>query len=71
MNNIYVGIDPSINSSGVYVRVESSTGELLEEKFYIIKGDKLSKKEDAAELKKLSFLCQIDTENKSLPIMTL
>ena len=29
MNNIYVGIDPSINSSGVYVRVESSTGELL------------------------------------------
>ena len=31
MNNIYVGIDPSINSSGVYVRVESSTGELLEE----------------------------------------
>ena len=36
MNNIYVGIDPSINSSGIYVRVESSIGELLEEKFYII-----------------------------------
>ena len=59
MNNIYVGIDPSINSSGVYVRVESSIGELLEEKFYIIKGDKLSKKEDAAELKNLTVFSYI------------
>lgn len=59
MNNIYVGIDPSINSSGVYVRVESSIGELLEEKFYIIKGDKLSKKEDAAELKNLAVFSYV------------
>lgn len=59
MNNIYVGIDPSINSSGVYVRVESSTGELLEEKFYIIKGDKLSKKEDTAELKNLAVFSYV------------
>lgn len=59
MNNIYVGIDPSINSSGVYVRVESSTGELLEEKFYIIKGDKLTKKEDAAELKNLAVFSYV------------
>ena len=59
MNNIYVGIDPSINSSGIYVRVESSIGELLEEKFYIIKGDKLSKKEDAAELKNLAVFSYI------------
>ncbi len=59
MNNIYVGIDPSINSSGVYVRVESSNGELLEEKFYIIKGDKLTKKEDAAELKNLAVFSYV------------
>ena len=59
MNNIYVGIDPSINSSGIYVRVESSIGELLEEKFYIIKGDKLSKKEDTAELKNLAVFSYI------------
>lgn len=59
MNNIYVGIDPSINSSGIYVRVESSIGELLEEKFYIIKGDKLSKKEDAAELKNLAVFSYV------------
>ena len=59
MNNIYVGIDPSINSSGIYVRVESSIGELIEEKFYIIKGDKLSKKEDAAELKNLAVFSYI------------
>ena len=59
MNNRYVGIDPSINSSGIYVRVESSIGELLEEKFYIIKGDKLSKKEDAAELKNLAVFSYV------------
>ena len=59
MNNIYVGIDPSINSSGIYVRVESSIGELIEEKFYIIKGDKLSKKEDAAELKNLAVFSYV------------
>ena len=59
MNNIYVGIDPSINSSGIYVRVESSIGELLEEKFYIIKGDKLSKKEDTAELKNLAVFSYV------------
>ena len=59
MNNIYVGIDPSINSSGVYVRVESSNGELLEEKFYIIKGDKLTKKEDAAELKNIAVFSYV------------
>lgn len=59
MNNIYVGIDPSINSSGVYVRVESSNGELLEEKFYIIKGDKLTKKENAAELKNLAVFSYV------------
>lgn len=59
MNNIYVGIDPSINSSGVYVRVESSIGDLIEEKFYIIKGDKLSKKEDTAELKNLAVFSYI------------
>ena len=65
MNNIYVGIDPSINSSGIYVRVENYEGELLEEKFYIIKGDKLSKKEDAAELKNLAVFAYViyDKEN--------
>ena len=70
MNNIYVGIDPSINSSGVYVRVESSNGELLEEKFYIIKGDKLTKKEDAAELKNLAVFSYVIYDKQNTTIGT-
>ena len=70
MTNIYVGIDPSINSSGVYVRVESSNGELLEEKFYIIKGDKLTKKEDAAELKNLAVFSYVIYDKQNTTIGT-
>lgn len=54
MNNIYVGIDPSINSTGVCIIVEDHDGNKLEEKFYIIKSGKLTKKEDAAEMNNLS-----------------
>ena len=70
MNNIYVGIDPSINSSGIYVRVESSIGELLEEKFYIIKGDKLSKKEDTAELKNLAVFSYVIYDKQNTTVGT-
>jgi len=51
MNNIYVGIDPSVNSTGVCISVYDENDNLLEEKFYIVKPDKLTKKENAAELK--------------------
>mgnify|MGYP002863224038 CR=1 FL=1 len=52
MINIYVGVDPSINSSGVTcLAYEDDT--LIREMFYIIKPDKLTKKEKEAEEKNL------------------
>lgn len=48
--NIYVGVDPSINSTGVTVLVYEEEN-LIDEKFFIIKPDKLTKKESDAETK--------------------
>jgi len=52
MNDIYdifIGIDPSTNSSGVVI-LTYKDDELINENYYIIKPDKLTKKEAAAEL---------------------
>ena len=57
MNEIYdifVGIDPSTNSSGVVILTYKDT-EQISEHYYIIKPDKLTKKEKAAELEVASF----------------
>ena len=43
--NVFIGIDPSINSTGMTIRTD--TGFC---RFFIIKGDKLTKKEKNAEL---------------------
>ena len=43
--NIFIGIDPSINSTGMTIRTD--TGYC---RFFIIKGDKLTKKEKNAQL---------------------
>lgn len=48
MIDIFVGIDPSMNSSGVTC-LAYEDGKLIREMYYIIKPDKLTKKEDAAE----------------------
>lgn len=48
--DIYVGIDPSINSTGVSL-LTYSDNKLVNEFFVIIKPDKLTKKEKAAEEK--------------------
>ena len=50
MIDIYVGIDPSINSSGITC-LAYEDGKLIREMYYIIKPDKLTKKEDEAEKK--------------------
>ena len=44
MKELYVGIDPSINSTGVTINVLKDNS-LFTEVFYIIKGNKLTKKE--------------------------
>lgn len=43
MKNIYIGIDPSINSTGITIRCGNDVS------FYIIKGSKLTKKEKQAQ----------------------
>ena len=43
--NVFIGIDPSINSTGMTIRTDTSFC-----RFFIIKGDKLTKKEKNAEL---------------------
>ena len=48
MINIYVGVDPSINSSGVTC-LAYEDDKLIKEMYYIIKPDKLTKKEALAE----------------------
>ena len=48
MIDIYVGIDPSMNSSGVTC-LAYEDGKLIREMFYIIKPDKLTKRENEAE----------------------
>lgn len=52
--DIFIGIDPSTNSSGVVVLTYKDE-ELISENYYIIKPDKLTKKEAAAELDVANF----------------
>ena len=48
--NIYVGIDPSINSTGMCMQFYSDEGvKICDDKFFIVKGGKLTKKEKQAE----------------------
>ena len=47
--NIFVGIDPSINSTGVCILETDENNAQVNYKFYIIKNGKLSKKESKAE----------------------
>lgn len=54
MIEIYVGVDPSINSSGIAC-LAYEDGVKLSEKFYIIKSEKLTKKETLAEEKNASI----------------
>lgn len=47
--DVYIGIDPSINSTGVTIMlVDTSTLRGLEEQYFIVKGSKLTKKEQVA-----------------------
>lgn len=59
MNNIYVGIDPSVNSTGVCITVCDSDDNIIEEKFYIIKPDRLTRKENDAELRHIDKFAYI------------
>lgn len=45
---LFIGIDPSINSTGIYAQL-CQNNEILTKKFFIIKSSKLSKKEISVE----------------------
>lgn len=58
--NVFIGIDPSINSTGMAIRTD--TGFC---RFFIIKGDKLTKKEKNAQLNNYEIFeyCLYQKEN--------
>ena len=58
--NVFIGIDPSINSTGMAIRTD--TGFC---RFFIIKGDKLTKKEKTAQLENWQIFeyCLYQKEN--------
>ena len=49
MNNIYIGIDPSINSTGICIQ-KYNDNKLIDEHFYIIKPNKLTKQEQTINI---------------------
>jgi len=50
-NNLYVGIDPSINSTGVTFLIYDENNTLIKQHFYVITGIKLTKRQIAAQEK--------------------
>lgn len=58
--NVFIGIDPSINSTGMTIRTDTDFC-----RFFIIKGDKLTKKEKNAQLNNYEIFeyCLYQKEN--------
>jgi len=50
-NTVCIGIDPSMNSTGISLLFLDTNNEIIKEQFFIIKGDKLTKREAAAHEK--------------------
>ncbi len=65
--DVYIGLDPSINSTGVTIMfVDTSTLRGLYEEFWIVKGNKLTKKETLAEKEVENFRYVIYEKNDNL-----
>lgn len=69
--NVFVGIDPSINSTGVCILETDDNNKQVNCKFYIIKGSKLTKKESKAEddnIKIFQYVLydKLDTSTKNI-----
>jgi hypothetical protein len=63
-----VGIDPSINSTGVCIQLCNENAETIKTKFFIVKGGKLSKKELQAEsenAERFEYVLYDKTETKT------
>lgn len=53
--NIFIGIDPSINSTGITIQ-KFNNDKLVNQKFYIIKPNKLTKKEEKVCIKNFEYI---------------
>ena len=53
--DVFVGIDPSINSTGLTI-LKSFNNQLVDQKFFIIKPDKLTKKESKIDITNFKYL---------------
>lgn len=63
--NMFVGVDPSINSTGVCVQFyDDEFNKLYNDKFYIVKGSKLTKREKKAELDNIELFEYVQYEKK-------
>jgi len=54
--NIFIGIDPSINSTGVTIQKYNNDNKLIKQYFYIIKPNKLTKQEEKINIKNFSYI---------------
>lgn len=65
--DIYIGIDPSINSTGITIMfVDTSAFRVLHKEFWIVKGNKLTKKEATVEKEIENFRYVIYSKNDKL-----
>ena len=55
MNNVFIGIDPSINSTGIYIQ-QYNDDRLIKEHTYIIKPTKLTKQEQNIHIKNFDYI---------------
>ena len=53
--NVYIGIDPSINSTGICIQKYNDKNKLYKEHFFIIKPNKLAKNEEKIDIKNFQF----------------
>ena len=56
MSSIYIGIDPSINSTGICIQTISDDNKVNDEKFYIIKPNSLTKHESSIKIDNFSYV---------------
>ena len=52
----YIGIDPSINSTGICIHIFDDNNNLIDIKFFIVKPNKLKKKEEKISINNFSFI---------------
>ncbi len=63
----YIGIDPSINSTGICIHRYDDNNTLIDIRFFIIKPNKLKKKEQLINISNFSFILYEKTDISKIP----